>query len=101
MLLSAVPRDARQAYSMRRILENVVDRGSLFEMGKRWGRSVITAFARLDGWPVAILASDPTFLAGSWTADASDKAKRFAQLAEQFRLPGRPLRRQSRLHDRP
>lgn len=87
MLLSAVPRDARQAYSMRRILENVVDRGSLFEMGKRWGRSVITAFARLDGWPVAILASDPTFLAGSWTADASDKAKRFAQLAEQFRLP--------------
>ncbi|HOP18884.1 MAG TPA: carboxyl transferase domain-containing protein [Amphiplicatus sp.] len=87
MLLSAVPRDARQAYSMRRILENIVDQGSLFEMGKRWGRSVITAFARFDGWPVAILASDPTFLAGSWTADASDKAKRFAQLAEQFRLP--------------
>jgi propionyl-CoA carboxylase beta chain len=86
-LISAVPRDARQAYSMRKILEAVVDVGSLFEMGKRWGRSAITAFARLDGRPVAVLANDPSFLAGSWTADASEKVKRFVQLADQFGLP--------------
>lgn len=86
-LLSAVPRDRRQAYSMRKILEGVCDRGSVFEMGRRWGRAVITAFARLDGWPVAFLASDPTFLAGSWTGDAADKARRFCALAEQFHLP--------------
>ncbi len=86
-LLSAVPRDSRQAYSMRKILEAVVDEGSLFEMGKRWGRSAITAFARLEGRPVAVLANDPSFLAGSWTADASEKARRFVQLADQFRLP--------------
>jgi propionyl-CoA carboxylase beta chain len=86
-LLSAVPRDPRQAYNMRRILEAVADRDSLFEMGKRWGRAVITAFARFDGWPVAVLASDPTFLAGSWTADASDKARRFIEFADRFHLP--------------
>jgi len=86
-LLSAVPEDKRQAYSMRRILETVADQGSVFEMGKRWGQSVITAFARFDGWPVAVLASDPTFLGGSWTASASEKAKRFVQLAELFQLP--------------
>lgn len=86
-LLSAVPHDRRQAYSMRKILEAVCDRGSVFEMGRRWGRAVITAFARLDGWPVAVLASDPTFLAGSWTGDAADKARRFCALAEQFHLP--------------
>ncbi len=86
-LLAAVPDNPREAYSMRKILEMVADKGSVFEMGRRWGRAVITAFARLDGWPVAVLASDPTFLGGSWTADTAEKAKRFVALAEQFRLP--------------
>jgi propionyl-CoA carboxylase beta chain len=86
-LLSAVPRDAKQVYSMRRILDGVVDKGSLFEMGSRWGRAAITAFARLDGWPVAVLASDPSFLGGSWDARTSEKAERFVKLADQFRLP--------------
>lgn len=86
-LLSLVPRDARQVYSMRKLLASVVDAGSLFEMGGRWGRAVITAFARLDGWPVAVLASDPSFLGGSWDAKTSEKAERFVKLADQFRLP--------------
>ncbi len=86
-LLSIVPRDKRQAYSMRKVIKSVADKDSVFEMGARWGRSVITAFARFDGYPVAVLASDPTFLGGSWTADASDKARRFVELAELFRLP--------------
>ncbi|MHA7870966.1 MAG: acyl-CoA carboxylase subunit beta [Hyphococcus sp.] len=86
-LLTAVPENSREAYSMRKIVEMVADKGTVFEMGKRWGRAAITAFARLDGWPVAVLASDPTFLGGSWTADTAEKAKRFVQLAEQFRLP--------------
>ena len=86
-LLSAVPRDAKQVYSMRKILDAVVDKGSLFEMGGRWGRAVITAFARLDGWPVAVLASDPSYLGGSWDAKTSEKAERFVKLADQFRLP--------------
>lgn len=86
-LLSAVPENPREAYSMRRIVEMIADRDSVFEMGGRWGRAVITAFARFDGWPVAVLASDPTFLGGSWTADTAEKAKRFVSLAEQFRLP--------------
>ncbi len=86
-LLEAVPTDPKKAYNMRRILEPVFDSGSLFEMGRHWGRSVITAFARLDGWPVAVLASDPTFLGGSWTARSSEKAKRFVGLAAKYRMP--------------
>jgi len=76
-----------RAYNMRKILEAVVDKGSLFEMGRRWGRAAITGFARFDGWPVAILAGDPTYLGGSWTADTAQKAKRFLGLAEKFGLP--------------
>ncbi|MDP9412654.1 MAG: methylmalonyl-CoA carboxyltransferase [Pseudomonadota bacterium] len=86
-LVGIVPRDPKQVYSMRRILGAVLDQNSLFEMGQRWGRAVITAFARLDGWAVAVLASDPSFLGGSWDAKRSEKAERFVRLADLFRLP--------------
>ena len=86
-LLGIVPREAKQVYSMRQVLEAVFDRGSVFAMGNRWGRAAITAFARLDGWPVAVLASDPSFLGGSWDAKTSEKVERFVRLADQFRLP--------------
>lgn len=86
-LLSIVPREDKQVYSMRKVMEAVFDSGSVFEMGKRWGRAAITAFARLDGWPAAVLANDPSFLGGSWDAKTSEKVERFTKLAEQFRLP--------------
>jgi acetyl-CoA carboxylase carboxyltransferase component len=86
-LIEAVPRERRKVYDMRRILNAIVDQNSLFEMGRKFGGSVITALARLDGWPVAVLASDPYFYGGGWTADASDKVTRFVDLANTFHLP--------------
>jgi acetyl-CoA carboxylase carboxyltransferase component len=86
-LLSAVPRDARKVYKMRPIVEAVVDAGSWFEIGKAWGKSVMTGLARLDGWPVAILASDPYHYGGAWTADSCRKAIRMIDLAQTFQLP--------------
>ena len=86
-LISAVPRNPRQVYKMRLILEAIVDQGSWFEIGRAWGRSVITGLARLDGWPVAILASDPYHYGGAWTSDACRKAIRLVDLAETFHLP--------------
>ena len=72
---------------MRRIVEALVDRGSFFEIGRLWGRSVITGFARLAGWPVALMASDPMHYGGAWTARASEKVMRFVDLAQIFHLP--------------
>ncbi len=72
---------------MRPILEAILDRESLFEIGRRWGSSVITGFGRLDGWPVAVIASDVTVSAGAWTAEAGQKLTRFIELAETFHLP--------------
>jgi acetyl-CoA carboxylase carboxyltransferase component len=83
----AIPRDRRQVYRMRRILESVLDLGSFFETGRHWGRSAITGLARLDGWPVAVMASDPTHYGGAWTADTAQKLVRFVELAETFHLP--------------
>ncbi len=86
-LLGAVPRDPRTVYQMRPIVNALVDRDSFFEIGKMWGRSVITGFARLDGWPVAVVASDPYHYGGGWTARASEKLVRFVDMAQTFHLP--------------
>jgi len=86
-LISAIPRDTRKVYQMRKIIDALVDEGSFFEIGKMWGRPMITGFARLDGWPVALMANDPYHYAGAWTAKASEKVERFVQLAEVFHLP--------------
>ena len=86
-LIDAVPRDIRKVYKMRPIVESVVDEGSFFEMGKQFGKSVITGFARLDGWPVAIMASDPYSYGGCWTAATCKKVITFVDLAETFHLP--------------
>ncbi len=86
-LVDSVPREDRRVYKMRPILEAVTDAGSWFEIGKGWGRSVITGLARFDGWPVAILASDPYYYAGAWTSDACRKAIRLVDLAQTFHLP--------------
>ncbi|MGZ6926525.1 MAG: acyl-CoA carboxylase subunit beta [Acidimicrobiia bacterium] len=86
-LLRAIPRERRRVYKVRDIVTAVVDRDSWFEIGAHWGRSAVTGLARLDGWPVAVLANDPYHYAGGWTADASRKVERFVDLAETFRLP--------------
>ncbi len=86
-LRSIVPRDKRYSYDMRSILSAVMDRGSVFEMARHFGASVITALARLNGWPVAVLASNPQIYGGGWTAEAAQKITRFVDLAETFRLP--------------
>ncbi len=86
-LMHVIPREIRKVYRMRPIIESVVDKGSFFEMGKMFGRPVITGLARLQGLPVAVLAGDPYFYAGSWTADACAKVVRFIDLAETFHLP--------------
>jgi propionyl-CoA carboxylase beta chain len=65
----------------------VVDRASFFEIGRDWGKACITGFARLDGWPAAIIASDPYAAAGAWTSDSSDKIIRFIDLCQTFHLP--------------
>lgn len=86
-LFKAIPRDRRRVYQMRPIIESIVDKGSFFEMGRMFGRSVITGFARFNGMPVALMASDPFFYGGSWTADACAKVIRFVDLAETFHMP--------------
>ena len=86
-LLSIVPRDRRKVYDVRRILALVLDRDSVFEIGRWFGRPLVTALARLHGVPVGVMANDPKQLAGSIDADAAQKMVRFIDLCDSFRLP--------------
>ena len=86
-LIGAIPRDRRKVYDMRKILRTVLDAGTFFEFSRQYGSAAITALGRLDGWPVAVLGSDPYFYGGGWTADAAIKVTRFIDLANTFHLP--------------
>ncbi|MET0147258.1 MAG: carboxyl transferase domain-containing protein [Ilumatobacteraceae bacterium] len=86
-LLSIVPRDKRQAYDMHRLVRLVVDEDSLFEVQPYWGASLITAFARLDGHVVAVLANNPRVLAGAMDHQAAEKQVRFMEICDQFGIP--------------
>ena len=85
--MSVIPRNRRQVYKMRPIIETVVDRGSFFEIGREFGRAIIGGLARLEGRAVLLLASDPYHYGGAWTADTCQKITRFVDLAETFHLP--------------
>jgi len=86
-LIEAVPRNRRHVYKVRAIVEAVMDKGSFLEIGRHYGRSIVTGLARLDGWPVAVMASDTYFYGGGWTANSSIKVTRFCDLAQTFHLP--------------
>jgi len=41
----------------------------------------------VDGWPVAVMASDPFFYGGAWAADTCPEVERFVDIAQTFHLP--------------
>ncbi len=86
-LLDIIPKDPKRTYKMRTILESVVDEGSWFEIGRDWGKSIITGLARLGGVPVALFAEDVNVYGGGWTADSCRKLIRHLDLASTFHLP--------------
>jgi methylmalonyl-CoA decarboxylase subunit alpha len=86
-LLNIIPTNRRRGYDMRKLISLVVDNGQFFEMRRHYAGAVITAFARLDGYSVGILASDPMKLAGAVDGDGADKYAHFVDLCDAFNLP--------------
>ena len=86
-LRDVVPENRRRAYDVRRAIEVLADTDSLLELRPGFGRGMVTALARIEGRPIGIVANNPMHLAGAITSDCADKAARFLQLCEAFRLP--------------
>lgn len=86
-IAEVVPATRTLTYDMRALLEVLVDDGDLLELKANFGASIVTGLARIDGWAVGIIASQPAFAVGSLTPDACSKATRLLCLCDAFGLP--------------
>jgi acetyl-CoA/propionyl-CoA carboxylase carboxyl transferase subunit len=82
-----MPAEDTSPYDMRDILNLVVDSGSLLENHELYAPNAITAFARLDGNAVGIVANQPAVLSGALDLDSSDKISRFITICDMFNIP--------------
>ena len=86
-LLDIVPENPRQAYDMHKVIAAIVDGARLFEIKPRWARNIVTGLARIDGWPVGVVANNPMQAGGVLDVNAADKAARFVNLCDAFEIP--------------
>jgi propionyl-CoA carboxylase beta chain len=84
---SLVPANPNKPYDMKELIEKVVDEGDYFEIGRDFGKNIITAFARMEGSTIGVVANQPTSLAGVLDSDASRKAARFVRFCDCFNIP--------------
>jgi methylmalonyl-CoA decarboxylase subunit alpha len=82
-----VPLDPRKTYDVRDVAQGIVDAGSMLEVAPSWAPNLVTAFARIDGRPVGLVANQPRHLGGVIDADASEKGARFVRTCDRFGLP--------------
>jgi acetyl-CoA carboxylase carboxyltransferase component len=84
---SIVPQDPNRGYDMHRIIDRVVDEDSVLEIRSQFGEEIITAFARIDGRPVGIVANQPAQRAGAIFPDAAEKAAQFIWTCDAYNVP--------------
>jgi acetyl-CoA carboxylase carboxyltransferase component len=86
-LVRIVPKDRRRPYNMRKLVELVADRGSLFEIQPTFGKALITALARMNGKVVGIVANNPMVYGGAMDVKAARKQTHFVELCDCFHIP--------------
>ncbi len=86
-LINIIPRNKRESYDMLPLIETIVDKSSFFKIGEHYGLSVYTGLARLNGYPIALIANNPQVYGGGWTSDAAKKVIKILDLAQTFHFP--------------
>ncbi len=86
-ILELLPESASKVYDVRKMVEAVVDVDSMMELKPRFGRSLCTALARIEGRSVGIVANNPMFKGGAIDVDACNKAIGFLVLCDSFNIP--------------
>jgi acetyl-CoA carboxylase carboxyltransferase component len=82
-----IPANQNAPFNMYEMIEGLVDSNSFFEMKKLFAQELITGFARMDGYPVGIVANQPRVKGGVLFIDSADKSARFMQLCDAFHIP--------------
>jgi len=86
-LRHVVPENRLRLYDMKEIVRTIADVGSVLEIREKFGIGVITAFIRVEGHPMGVIANNPHHLAGAIDSDGADKGARFIQLCDAFDIP--------------
>ena len=81
-LLGVVPADLRQPYDIREIIARVVDGSRFDEFKARFGETLVTGFAHLQGCPIGIVANN-----GVLFSEAAQKGAHFVELCSQRKIP--------------
>ena len=95
-ILSILPVDRTKPYSMKELLECLVDNSELTYFKDGYGKTIITAYANIDGWAVGIVANERLVVksetgemqfGGVIYSDSADKAARFIISCNQKKIP--------------
>jgi acetyl-CoA carboxylase carboxyltransferase component len=81
-LYGVIPSESRQSYDVREVIARLVDDSEFHEFKARYGETLVCGFARLEGYPVGILANN-----GILFSSSSLKGAHFIELASQRRIP--------------
>jgi len=87
LLDQLLPDAPSKPYDMREVIQHVVDDGEFLEIHAHWAQNILIGFARLGGYPVGIVANQPSVLAGVLDVEASVKAARFVRFCDCFNIP--------------
>lgn len=86
-LTEIVPYDATRPYDIKKVINEIVDQDTFFEIHKDFAKNIVVGFARIDGHSVGLVANQPRFMAGGIDIDSSDKAARFIRFCDSFNVP--------------
>jgi acetyl-CoA carboxylase carboxyltransferase component len=86
-LLDVLPDSNRKPYDMYEVIRRIVDDGRYFDLKPQWAKTIITCLARFGGRPAGIVANQPKQLGGILDNDSADKAARFINLCNAYRIP--------------
>lgn len=87
VLRDIVPENPRRAYNVRTVVQTLCDRDSVMEVKAGYGKAAVTAFGRIAGRTVGIVANQPMYLAGAMDTPACLKMARFIQICDAFDIP--------------
>ncbi len=87
LLRRAIPENRLRVYDVRDVINTLCDEDSVLEVRRAFGPGMVTAFGRIEGRPLGIVANNPVHLAGAIDSDGSDKAARFLQLCDAYDIP--------------
>jgi len=85
-ILDLIPEERTRVYDVKKVINKIVDIGSLFELKARYGKTMVTALSRIDGKTVGIIANNPLHKGGAIDANACDKVCSFITLCDSFNI---------------